>query len=289
MLPEGPAASPANPGTAPKEEAAAGGSARLEPRGYRNRKGAVRDTAAAMALALLAACSPPGDDDSAKGRQGPSAAAGLPWQVERLPHGGTRALGLEPGRSRLQEAALLFGPDYELALFEDSGASLSLEAYYHRVVTSGLTAKLILTLEAEAGELEAYRADSPRRRPQEGGGARYALSKEAFRAAPSRVISGLSYIPSANLEPETLRARFGPPAIRLEEGDSLVHWLYPELGVDILIDANGRELIQYVHPSAFERLRAPIASGQGPRIAPETGAAGPSSSADANPRAGGTP
>jgi hypothetical protein len=37
-----------------------------------------------------------------------------------------------------------------------------------------------------------------------------------------------------------------------------VHLLYPPLGLDVVVDGDGKELLQYVAPRDFERLRAPL-------------------------------
>ena len=46
---------------------------------------------------------------------------------------------------------------------------------------------------------------------------------------------------------------------RMHDGAQVEHWLYPERGLAIALDAKGRELLQYVAPAEFERrLRAPL-------------------------------
>ena len=53
---------------------------------------------------------------------------------------------------------------------------------------------------------------------------------------------------------------FGPAAERLTTQDGTVHLLYPEQGVVIALDPQERAkpVLQYVAPSAFDRLRAPL-------------------------------
>ena len=63
-----------------------------------------------------------------------------------------------------------------------------------------------------------------------------------------------------------LQARFGTPAERLAEGERLQHWLYPPQGLAVLLDAKGREVLQYVAPAEFEaRLAAPLRAAHPPR------------------------
>jgi len=36
------------------------------------------------------------------------------------------------------------------------------------------------------------------------------------------------------------------------------HLLFPELGLDLLLDEKGKELLQYVDPTEFGKLRQPL-------------------------------
>ena len=57
---------------------------------------------------------------------------------------------------------------------------------------------------------------------------------------------------------DLVRKRFGEPAERLPVQDGM-HWLYPSLGLDLLLGDNGGALLQYVPPAKFEqRLRTPL-------------------------------
>jgi hypothetical protein len=37
-----------------------------------------------------------------------------------------------------------------------------------------------------------------------------------------------------------------------------VHLLYPEKGLDVVVDSDGKELLQYVAPRNFAELREPL-------------------------------
>jgi hypothetical protein len=52
--------------------------------------------------------------------------------------------------------------------------------------------------------------------------------------------------------------RFGAPAERIRQGETLEHFLYPARGLDIVLDSKGKEVLQYVAPADFARLRAPL-------------------------------
>jgi hypothetical protein len=68
------------------------------------------------------------------------------------------------------------------------------------------------------------------------------------------------FLPAARFDETTAVERFGPASERLTTPDGTVHLLYPEQGVVIALDPQERAkpVLQYVPPSAFDRLRAPL-------------------------------
>jgi hypothetical protein len=72
-------------------------------------------------------------------------------------------------------------------------------------------------------------------------------------------ISSLTYLPSLHVEEAIFLKRFGQPAQRIKEQKSgLVHWLYPQDGLDITLDGSEKPLLQYVPPKDFDRLVRPL-------------------------------
>jgi len=158
----------------------------------------------------------------------------------------------------LGEAAEHLGRGYKLALFEDKSGRYSLEAYYNELTRGGLSGKLVLVLEGDQVDLAGLRRRATSRRVLGSGNIRYTLSDADQLAAPSRRITGLDYIPYVNLDVEMITARFGSPAERIPLEAGREHWLYPDEGLDILLDPEGRELLQYVSPKDFQALVRPL-------------------------------
>jgi hypothetical protein len=52
--------------------------------------------------------------------------------------------------------------------------------------------------------------------------------------------------------------RFGQPAERIKAGTTFEHLLYPDRGLDIRLDTEGKEVLQYVAPRDFTRIREPL-------------------------------
>ncbi len=181
-----------------------------------------------------------------------------PWQITVLDSGHSRVFGITLGRSTLGEAADRLGHGYKLALFEDENGRYSLEVYYSEITRGGLSGKLILVLEGDQVDLAALRRRAASRQVLGSGNIRYTLSDADQLAVPSRRIVGLDYIPYVNLDPEIIQARFGTPSERIRVEAGREHWLYPDKGLDILLDPAGRELLQYVPPQDFARLVQPL-------------------------------
>jgi len=190
----------------------------------------------------------------------PPTPAYLPWNIEILPDGGSRVFGLTLPRSTLDEARAIHGPDLELGLIMDHDRALALEAYQASASLGFTTGKLILTLAVPAPDLMAFASRATNAKPLPSGAHRLTLAPEDARAAGQWPVSGVAFIPSANLDEQTILARFGEPSERIRVGPGRTHLLYPSRGLDLLLDAEGRELLQYVAPAAFEALVAPLRS-----------------------------
>ena len=60
--------------------------------------------------------------------------------------------------------------------------------------------------------------------------------------------------------------RFGEPLRRIQEAGGISHWLYPDKGLDIAINPDGKEVLQYINPADFSRIIEPLqnnAAGSG--------------------------
>lgn len=181
-----------------------------------------------------------------------------PWQITRLPDGGSRVFGIQFNHTTLEGALAILGTRYDEGLFENPDGSLSLEIYFNEVTLGGLSGKFILLLDASPSKLQAIKQRAIGSKRMESGARRYHMAPEDREKLGSIAISALSYIPYTNLDEEMIRQRFGLPddIIPIEEGKS--HWLYSGKGLDLLLDDDGKELLQYVAPRDFERVRQPL-------------------------------
>lgn len=206
-----------------------------------------------VALLALPLLSPPGDTY----RQ-VTPAEGLPWQIERLPGGETRVFGLTPTRSTLADARARLGQDVEVAMIVSPGGSGSVEAFFQTVSAGFVTGKMVLTLETSLEQREAMLQRARKIKYMESTTRRVDLAAEDQAALALAPIVAIGFIPAANLDEQTILQRFGPPAERIRATEYTEHFLYPENGLDVVLDAKGKELLQYVAPRDFARLRMPL-------------------------------
>ena len=178
-----------------------------------------------------------------------------PWQIEQLEGGAIRVFGLVPGRSTLAEAPPRFGPAVEVALFEAPDGSLAVEGYYSKVSPGGLTGRLVLSLQLDDALLATLRDNSPERKTLRTGNVRLEIAAEDARRVRQAVIRGMTFVPTADLDEEIVRGRFGEPEQRLRIDENTALWLYPTRGLAVALNRQGKDFLQYVHPADFAWAR----------------------------------
>ncbi len=192
----------------------------------------------------------------------------LPWQIHLTADGGSRVLGVELGRTTLGEAELAFNEPAEVSLFVHESGQRVVEAYFDRVDISGIRAKIVVVMDVTGSQLAGMYERGVRVANMGGGRRKVTLADEDLMQLKQMPVASMTYIPRANLDEALVEKRFGVPAERIAEPEGkTVHWLYPEKGLDIALNPEEKEVLQYVRPESFERIRAPlkktVAEGEG--------------------------
>jgi hypothetical protein len=185
-----------------------------------------------------------------------------PWQIEAEPGGDSRVFGLRPGRSTLEEARRLLGGDPQVALIVAPGESGAVEAYFESVQAGPVSGRMVLTLASTAEQREGMLKRARKADYMESTTRRVELGDQDLMLAQKAAIEALVFIPAANLDEQIVLQRFGTPAERIRSGEHREHFLYPDKGLDLQLDAKGKEVLQYVAPRDFARLRAPLGTGK---------------------------
>jgi hypothetical protein len=188
---------------------------------------------------------------------------GLPWQINVLADGKSRVFGLTVGSSTISDARLRFGTEGDIAIVAAPGEAGSLEAYYSDVTAGAITGKLIVTGQLDKDTLDAMRQRTKKAKYMNSATKKAMLADEDLPVAYAAPIRALAFIPSANLDEGMILQRFGQPGERIRTSEHTEHFLYPDRGLDIILDSEGKELLQYVAPRDFAKLREPLLKSQG--------------------------
>lgn len=185
----------------------------------------------------------------------------LPWQIQQDQAGHTQVFGLTLGETTLAEVRAIFQEDGELSLFKtaEEPAQFAVEAYFEQIYLERLRADFVVTLEADQRTLAGMYDRGLRISQLGSGGKKVKLDPVDAEALASHPIRSISYLPKARLDDALIAQRFGEPARKLTETETgIVHWLYPDRGLDIGRDPKGRVVIQYVNAADFPALVAPL-------------------------------
>lgn len=210
-----------------------------------------------IALVLLALILPffiPGTGKQA----GVDPNANLPWQIAVDGQGGSSVFGLQPGVSTLADVRRKLGDEIEVAIIAEPKEVGMLEGYYAQVPLGFVLAKMVVTVDASEAAITAMRERALKAKHMESTTRRITLHPDDLAAADRLPIRAISVIPTVNLDEATIIQRFGEPGERIVVSERRVHLLYPKLGLDVLVDQDGKELLQYVAPQQFAYLREPL-------------------------------
>ena len=182
----------------------------------------------------------------------------LPWLIQVDEKGDSTIFGLTLGRSSLAEAQEAFQEQGKTNLFVSPDQGFYFETYFKGLYLDGIRADMVFSLEVdEAIAPQLY--DRGLRISRLGDGTRKVeLAQPDLGLLGQARVVHITYIPGTNLEPDLIAARFGEPARQIVEDSGITHWLYPELGLDIAVNPDGKEIFQYVIPSRFSELLEPL-------------------------------
>lgn len=183
---------------------------------------------------------------------------GLPWQIETLDDGSSRVFQIHLGHTTLAEVSHNFKQQPEFTMFVTEGQAPVIEVYFNSLRISGLGAKMVMGFELPAADLEAIYNRGVRISTLGSGERKVTMSDEDMAYIRQQPVVSITYIPSVKLDAELVKKRFGEPAERIQENSDTEHWLYPQKGLDIVLNRGSKGLLQYVRPSRFEQVVKPL-------------------------------
>lgn len=181
-----------------------------------------------------------------------------PWAITSHPDGTTEVFGVRLGQSTLGESLAALEADAQIALILSRDRPATLEAYLESVSAGFVTGKMVLTARLPQSLSDSMQTRAVKVEATPSGARRLHLGADDRQQAKAAPIEAITFIPSVNLDEATVLQRFGTPGERLRVDAQTEHFLYAAKGLDLVLAADGKELLQYVAPRDFARLREPL-------------------------------
>ena len=183
----------------------------------------------------------------------------LPWDVKVDPQGNLSVLGITLGQSTLEQARKSFQSQGKSNLFLTPDNRYVVEVYFQRLYLSGIRADVVLNMELPEAQAVQMFERGERISLMGSGTRKIELSHDDMALLAQDKISYITYLPATDLEEPLILGRFGEPEKQMPEPDSpIIHWLYPTRGMDIAVNPDGKEVIQYINPGDFSMVTEPL-------------------------------
>ncbi len=199
------------------------------------------------------------------------------WNIKVDESGHLEVLGITLGVTSLQQAEDILRSRSQRAIFAQTKAATpqppDIEAFFSNMPDNS---KLVLSLRASQEQLEtiAAKAHDPIAFPS--GNVKMEIADQHMPLVDAMVIDRLSSIPRIRIKPADIEAQFGKP-VKLHMQDDVLHYLFPQQGLDVILDQSGEAILQFVNPGDFHRVLEKL--GLRPEdLAPPTPAATPTPS-----------
>jgi len=183
---------------------------------------------------------------------------GLPWQIELLPDGTSRVFGVTLGQSTLGDAREQLGDDMELAIIVVAADDHGLEMFYSHYTAGVFSGKLIVAADIGPDTLEQLLDRAVNAEYLESGARKFHVNPDDLPVAYQAAVKSITFIPGIALDEQTALKHFGTPAETIRRSDQVAHLLYPGKGLDLTINKDGKDVLQYVAPREFADLRDPL-------------------------------
>jgi hypothetical protein len=170
----------------------------------------------------------------------------LPWNSYFNENNELVALGITLNKSTTNDALKLFGNDYEVLVFskkDESGKVV--EIYFPTMTLERLRGVVTLVLDVPDKELSAMYERGTTTTINQAGNRQVTLQSEDSESLMDNKIKYLTFVPKNSLSEEVLKGRFGEPAQIKSAEDGLMRWLYPQKGLEIIVNPKGAEVLQY--------------------------------------------
>ncbi len=178
------------------------------------------------------------------------------WDITPLPHSKSyEVMGVTFGKTTLEEAIKRFGNRFELAVYVEKDEKMQLEVYFRETEVGTFTGRVPATLYATEAEMRTAIENAGKGKALPDYRQKYILPENGHLPFLNHTFKSIAFIPTAvSLDETVIHQRFGKEQQFLKEkvrDGTVAHYLYPEKGLDIQMNTNGPDIIQYIEPADF--------------------------------------
>lgn len=172
----------------------------------------------------------------------------LPWNSHYDQDGKLNVLGLTINESSLNDAMKLYGKDVEIKIFSEKDESnKSIEAYFPVIYIGSVKAAIALKIDLTQEELDQAYSAGKTTTVTPTGGREVELYSSDVAKFMNHKLSSITLLPRKHLTERSILIRFGEPDKKEIQSDNLPHWFFYSKGLELIIDDEGPEALQYSH------------------------------------------
>jgi len=170
----------------------------------------------------------------------------LPWNAHYDQSGQLHTLGLTINHSSLRDAMTLYGKDVEVKIFTDlNEENKSIEAYFPVIYIGSIKAAMALKIGLTQEELELAYSEGKTISTTPTGGREVTLYSSDIGKFLDHSLTNITLLPKKHLTEVAISKRFGKPDKKEIQSDNLAHWFFYKQGLEMIIDNEGPEALQY--------------------------------------------
>jgi hypothetical protein len=176
-------------------------------------------------------------------------------KIEQNDNSDVSIMGIVVGSSTLQAAEKILNERADIAMFipakENKVKKIQLEAYFE-------DHQIILGLNADVDLLEKIKNNGVNPFVFPSGVIKVGVGDNESDIVNALPISSLTLISHNRVNLEQFEQHFGKSGQIIQTTDGNVHFLYPDLGLDLTRGSEGADALQFVDPKHFARLLNPL-------------------------------
>ena len=180
-------------------------------------------------------------------------------KIEQIANSDVSIMGITIGSSTLQAVEEVLQEQPNNAIFipakENREKKIQLEAYFEEN-------QIIIGLEVNDDLLEKIKNNGVNPFVFPDGVVKVGVGKQESAAVKTLLVNSLTLISHNRVNLEQFEQRFGKTGQIIQTTDGNIHFLYPDLGLDLTRGPEGADALQFVNPKQFARLLDPLKNNQ---------------------------